>query len=145
MNRCSWTGRAVKHDKPWGHEYVWSGVFKGKEIHIKANHRTSLKFNTHKDELLYVQSGEVFVEYADEGHFSSPNKHPAKSATLKPGGLLNVQAGCPYRLSAIEDSVVFEIGDARFGDTRVLIEDDYGRDCSKAEANKWIFKPAKKS
>ena len=145
MNRCAWIGVSTRHEKPWGHENVWTGVFKGKEIHIKSGHRTSLKFNTNKDELLYVQSGEILVEYADEGHLRSPNKHPSKSKMLKPGGLLNVQAGCPYRLSAVKDSVVFEISDSRFGDTRVIIEDDYGRDCSEAEKKNIIFKPAKKA
>ncbi len=145
MNRCAWIGVSTRHEKPWGHENVWNGVFQGKEIHINSGHRTSLKFNTHKDELLYVQSGEIFVEYADEGHLRSPNKHPSKCKTLKKGGILNIQAGCPYRLSAVADSVVFEISDSRFGDTRVIIQDDYGRDCSEAEKKKIIFKPAKKA
>ena len=79
----------------------------------------------------------------DEGHFDSPNKHPSKIAVLKQGGILNVQAGCPYRLSALADSVVFEISDSSSGDDRVIIEDDYGRDNTEAEANRWIFKPSK--
>ena len=83
------------------------------------------------------------MEFADEGHLTSPHKFPSKNTTLTKGGLLNVQAGCPYRLSALEDSVVFEISDGHFPDDRVILEDDYGRDSSEAEANNWIFNPSK--
>tara|TARA_B100000085_G_C18344713_1_gene431823 strand:+ start:274 stop:711 length:438 start_codon:yes stop_codon:yes gene_type:complete len=145
MNRCAWPGRSHRNDKPWGYEREWTGIFHGKEIHIKSGHRTSLKYNERKDELLYVQSGRVYVEFADEGHLTSPKKHPAKAKELKPGELLNVQSGCPYRLSALEDSVVFEISESRFGGARVIIEDDYGRDCSEAESKNLIFNPAKKA
>tara|TARA_B100001094_G_C18147091_1_gene781420 strand:- start:581 stop:1018 length:438 start_codon:yes stop_codon:yes gene_type:complete len=145
MNRCSWPGKSQRYDKPWGHEHAWTGIFHGKEIHIKSGHRTSLKYNKTKDEVLYVQSGIVHVEYADEGHLTSPSKFPARSKKLKKGELLNVQSGCPYRLSALEDSIVFEISESRFGGGRVVIEDDYGRDCSEAEAKNLIFNPAKKA
>ena len=145
MNRCAWTGRSSTTQKPWGHETSWNGLFHGKEIHITAGNRTSLKFNKIKDEILYVQSGEIFIEFADEGHLHSPIKYPARSETLRKGELLNVQAGCPYRLSAVTDAVVFEISDSRFGDERVVIEDDYGRDCSEAKLQNLIFNPAKKA
>ena len=145
MNRCAWPGRSKQNDKPWGSEREWTGIFHGKEIHIKSGHRTSLKYNNNKDEALYVHSGLVLAEFADEGHLTSPSKHPAKSKRLKKGDVLNVQAGCPYRLSALEDSIVFEISENRFGGGRTIIEDDYGRDCSVAESKNLIFNPAKKA
>ena len=145
MNRCAWPGRSKKTEKPWGHEREWTGIFHGKEIHIQSGHRTSLKYNKLKDELLYVQSGVIYVEYADEGHLKSPVKYPAKAQKLHPGEILNVQSGCPYRLSALEDSVVFEISETRFGSERIILEDDYGRDCSEAKSNNLIFNPAKKA
>ena len=145
MNRCAWPGRSQKIDKPWGFEREWNGIFHGKEIHVSANHRTSLKYNKMKDEVLYVQTGLIHVEYADEGHLDSPATDPSKSHQLKPGELLTVQAGCPYRISALEDSVVFEISEGRWKDDRVIIEDDYGRDCSEAKRKNLIFNPAKKA
>ncbi len=144
MNRCAWPGKSHKRDKPWGYEREWAGIFHGKEIHIKSGHRTSLKYNERKDELLYVQSGCVYVEYADEGHLKSPKKHPAKAQELQPGELLNIQAGCPYRLSALKDSVVFEISESRFGGSRVILEDDHGRDGSEAKATNPPCNPAAK-
>jgi len=142
MNRCAWPGRSTKSEKPWGYEVTWQGIFRGKEIHINKGSRTSLKFNIHKNELLYVQSGKIFVEYADEMHLHSPNKSPARSRELLAGEILNVQAGCPYRLSAIKDSVVFEISDSTHSDGRIIIEDDYGR-ATDNEDQSWIFNPTK--
>ena len=58
MNRAVWFGNSKKTDKPWGHEVEWSGIFFGKQIFINAGCRTSLKFNTHKKEALFITSGE---------------------------------------------------------------------------------------
>jgi len=140
MNRCSWPGTSSKEEKPWGHEISWTGLFHGKEIFIKSGFRTSLKFNVQKNELLYVQSGRVIAEYADEGHFKDSNKCPASARELLPGDILNVQAGCPYRLSALDNSIVFEISD-RGAFRRVIIEDDYGRESKDSSQEKLIFKP----
>ncbi len=125
---------------PWGHEISWTGLFHGKEIFIKQGHRTSLKFNVHKSEILYVQSGEVYAEFADEMHLSDHARCPSRAKTIKPGGILNVQAGCPYRLSALKDSIVFEISSTSSQAQRVVIEDDYGRDTKEAKAKNLIFK-----
>ena len=140
MNRCSWPGTSSKEEKPWGHEISWAGLFHGKEIFIKSGFRTSLKFNVQKNELLYVQSGLVIAEYADEGHFKDSAKCPSSARWLVPGDILNVQAGCPYRLSAKEDSIVFEISDKGSFD-RVIIEDDYGRASDDLTEEKLIFNP----
>jgi len=143
MNRSAWTGTTKKHKKHWGHEIVWTGLFRGKEIFIKSGHRTSLKFNVQKNELLYVQSGEIFAEYADEAHLADSIRCPSKATKLMPGDILNVQAGCPYRLSALSDSIVFEISDNQdraSTPSKVIIEDDYGRDTKEAKRKNIIFK-----
>ena len=46
---------------------------------------------------------------------------------LSPGESLSVQSGCPYRITAVEDSQVIEISEERFNSRTVRIEDDYGR------------------
>ena len=66
MNRCIWTGKSQANKKPWGYEIEWNGIFHGKEIHLKASHRTSLKFHKGKEEVLYIQHGEIEAEIADE-------------------------------------------------------------------------------
>jgi len=41
--------------------------------------------------------------------------------------ILNVQSECPYRLEALEDSQIVELGDW-LDDKPYRIEDDYGRE-----------------
>lgn len=140
MNRSVWFGESKRSEKPWGHEDKWGGIFSGKQIFINADCRTSLKFNSHKSEALYVTSGKVLIEYADEAHFSDPLQNPSKTKVLRAGCVINIQAGCPYRLSALEDSVIFEISTSRIQDTKVILDDDYGRK-PNSKKDKWIFKP----
>ena len=137
MNRCAWNSKSLSsEEKPWGFEICWGGLFNGKEIHLRAGHRTSLKFHPHKNEILYVQHGTILAEFANEKHFQDPIQAPAKLVALRRGDTLNVQAGCAYRLTAQDDSIVFEISDGNTHDP-VRLEDDYGREL--AEGEKYIF------
>ena len=140
MNRNIWFGQSTSDEKPWGHEVKFAGIFHGKHIFMRQNHRTSLKFNKQKNEMLYVVDGEVLIEYSSERHFKDPIQHPAKTRKMSPGEFMNIQAGCPYRLTALSDSTVFEISDSKFGSSRVIIEDDYGRE-TDSEQVEWIFNP----
>ena len=132
MNRCAWASHSTSEEKPWGFEIQWSGLFHGKEIHLRSGHRTSLKFHTDKNEVLYVQHGKILAEIADERHFHNPIQEPARLVTLKKGDVVNVQAGCAYRLTAQDDSIVFEISDGNSGGP-IRLEDDYGREVTKSE------------
>ena len=73
-----------------------------------------------------LRSGLAIVTYGDELSLSDPKGHPIKTEELKPGDSLLVQSGCPYRIAAIEDCEIFEIGN-NLSDKTVMIEDDYGR------------------
>ena len=44
---------------------------------------------------------------------------------------MNVQSMCVYRIHALEESVIIEIGDFQLGNDFVRIEDDYGRETTK--------------
>ena len=138
MNRCIWTGKSTSMEKPWGHEVTWSGIFHGKEIHLRAGHRTSLKFHPQKSEVLYIQHGAISAEIADERHFVDPSLDPARILKLQKGDVLNVQPGCAYRLTAIDDSIVFEISSGYGGDFPVRLEDDYGREVVDGERYTFI-------
>ena len=142
MNRCIWQGKSTANDKPWGYEIEWSGIFHGKEIHLRAGHRTSLKFHPSKEEVLYIQHGLIEAEIADEKHFSDPGNDPSRFVSLGPGEVINVQAGCAYRLTAIDDSVVFEISSGCQSSPPVRLDDDYGRKVD--ESGKYIFMHPKK-
>jgi mannose-6-phosphate isomerase-like protein (cupin superfamily) len=133
---------STSEEKPWGFEIQWGGLFHGKEIHLRSGHRTSLKFHPDKNELLYVQHGEILAEIADERHFHNPNQEPARLVTLKKGDIVNVQAGCAYRLTAQDDSIVFEISDG-YANPPIRLEDDYGRKVIKDK--KYTFVHPKKT
>ena len=123
-----WRSKSSLHQQPWGQEIRWHALSAicGKVLYINEGHRTSFKYNTHKNEVLYLQAGKAEIIYADEPHLKDPVVAPLRTAIIGPGDLLNVQSGCPYRIKAIENCVIVEIGDS--ASTAVIrLEDDYGR------------------
>lgn len=130
--KSSWTSKGAILEKPWGHEVSWSALpsINGKILYMKKGHRNSLKINILKDECLLVLSGVIEAQYGTEMSLEDPVMHPFESKTLVTGDVLNVQSGCPYRLKAVSDSQVVEIGNAApSGRAEIIrIEDDYGRD-----------------
>ncbi len=127
--KCSWVSQARTHPKPWGSEVIWSAhnSVGGKILHILEGLRTSLKYNTLKDECLLVLSGVIEIQYGSEHTLKDPVQYPFEYAVLNPGESLSVQSGCPYRITAVEDSQVIEISEERFNSKTIRIEDDYGR------------------
>jgi mannose-6-phosphate isomerase len=126
--KSAWVSRSYTYDKPWGSETSWSAMqaVDGKLLRIDQGCRNSLKYHHQKDECLYVLSGEVEVQYGTERTLEDPVGYPFIIRLLREGDALNVQSGCPYRLTAIEDSVIIEIG-THGGKSIIRIEDDYGR------------------
>lgn len=126
--KTCWTGRSTKNEKPWGYEVVWAALnnIHGKVLFLNKGHSTSLKYYRQKNEVLLVRRGRVRILWGDES--SVHNKYPSEfnSANLKEGDSFCVQSGCPYRITAVEDSEVFEIGSSST-DTGVMLFDDYGR------------------
>ncbi len=129
--KSAWVSRAKpenKKTKPWGSENIWSGFsgIHGKSLFIRAGCRTSFKYHTLKSEVLMVISGSAKILIGDELSFDDPVAHPFKTEIIGPGDSLLVQSQCPYRITAIEDCEIIEIGD-NYADNPIRIEDDYGR------------------
>jgi len=113
-------------DTHWGNTKTWLSV-KGttvKMINMKANTRTSFKFNKLKDELLICVAGKIKAHYGDQDLLLK-EKGELSVDYLKTGMGLNVQSECPYRLEAIDDAVVIEVSAGQEGIIRLA--DDYGR------------------
>ena len=129
MNKNAWVGRSTVVKTPWGVETRWAALptITGKKLEIVEGRCTSLKFHKHKNEVLFVAAGEVEVVFASERHFKDPIQDPSTYATLKSGELLNVQAGCPYRICATKNSIVYEISDGMGAECPIRLEDEYGR------------------
>ena len=127
--KSCWVSQSRSQAKPWGAEIVWRAhnSVGGKILHIRESERTSLKYNTLKDECLFVLLGLVEVQYGNQQTLEDPVQHPFEHAVLHPGESFSIQSGCPYRITAVEDSQVIEISEERFNSQTIRIEDDYGR------------------
>jgi len=127
MNRSIWSTTSETIEKPWGNERKWStfGSLQGKVLYVSKGNRTSMKLFDHKDEVLYIQKGNVIATVADEEIFSKEISQ-FRNLHLGEGDVLNIQAGCPYRLKAIDDAIVVEISNGRATEC-VRFIDDYDR------------------
>jgi hypothetical protein len=128
--KSSWmTSESDIKERPWGTEVDLPGFggIHGKILFIKEGCRTSLKYHHHKDEALYVKSGKVEFLFGDELTVEDPVDHKFKRKIAFPGQGLKVQSSCPYRITALEDSEIIEIGN-RLQDIPIRLEDDYGRE-----------------
>ena len=121
--------------QPWGHEKSWSGFsgIHGKTLFIKAGMRTSFKYHQIKSEVLFLRSGEAEVSFGTECTLTDPVGYPLEKCIIYEGDTLMVQSGCPYRIKAVIDCEIIEIGD-NMSDRPIRIEDDYGRIESKKKS-----------
>lgn len=125
----AWSVKSTHASTPWGESTTWNAMrgIHGKIIIIREGKRTSLKYHRFKNEVFFVMSGTVRVDFGNSKTMREPEKHPMKSQILKPGDVLNVQSECPYRFTALEECTLIEVGDADDNDP-FRIEDDYGRE-----------------
>ena len=127
--KTAWVKRGTtKKSMPWGFEVTWSGFggIHGKTLYMDANARTSLKYHKLKSEVLYLMKGKAEVTYGSELSLTAAPDHDLKVDILKEGDTLHVQSGCPYRIKAITDCKIIEVGN-NASDSPIRIEDDYGR------------------
>ena len=121
------------YEKPWGNVRQISSPFcmGAKIINLKAEHRTSLKYYENCNQLIIIYEGKVMAEAPDEKEFKDFTSDGRNYFELNPGDCLLIQAGSPYRFSALKDSVLIEVLGGRRssneGDDVVMLEDDYGR------------------
>jgi quercetin dioxygenase-like cupin family protein len=107
-------------EKPWGYELRWAKTdrYVGKIIHVNAGHALSLQYHNLKDETIYLWSGKLLFEiHKDDG--------PATHQML-PGECVHITPGTVHRMTAIEDSDIFEVSTPEIHDV-VRLEDNYGR------------------
>jgi len=116
-------GRADRHkvEKPWGYELRWAITdrYAGKILHVKKGEALSLQYHQLKDEYLYVVSGAVDIEVGDEEGALAARRMDA-------GDTLHIIPGTRHRLTAVEDTDIFEVSTPEIDDV-VRLEDRYGR------------------
>jgi mannose-6-phosphate isomerase len=108
-------------DKPWGHELRWGVTdrYAGKILHIKKGEALSLQYHERKDEFQYVINGAVDMELG--GPDGALIKH-----RMQAGDTLHITPGTRHRLTAVEDTDIFEVSTPELDDV-VRLEDRYGR------------------
>jgi mannose-6-phosphate isomerase-like protein (cupin superfamily) len=112
---------AARIDKPWGYELRWglTDRYAGKVLHINKGEALSLQYHERKDEFQYVVKGVVDME------LGGPDGE-LKTHRLKAGDTLHIIPGTRHRLTAVEDTDIFEVSTPEIDDV-VRLEDRYGR------------------
>jgi mannose-6-phosphate isomerase len=107
-------------EKPWGYELHWAKTdrYVGKIIHVNAGHALSLQYHNLKDETIYLQSGRILFEMQDGEGLSKRE--------LTPGERVHITPKTVHRMTALEDSDIFEVSTPELHDV-VRLEDRYGR------------------
>lgn len=108
-------------DKPWGYELHWAKTdrYVGKVIHVNAGHALSLQYHNVKDETIYLQSGRLLFEIQEGEHLVTRE--------MKPGECVHISPKTVHRMTALEDSDIFEVSTPELNDV-VRLEDRYGRE-----------------
>ena len=111
-------------EKPWGYELWWAVTdrYVGKLIHVNKGHALSLQYHNRKDETIYVHAGKILFEM-QEGEALT-------SRELLPGQAVHVTPPTVHRMTALEDSDIFEVSTPELHDV-VRLEDRYGREDKK--------------
>jgi mannose-6-phosphate isomerase-like protein (cupin superfamily) len=112
---------ASKIDKPWGYELRWgiTDRYAGKVLHVKKGEALSLQYHERKDEFQYVVKGAVDIELG--GPDGALTIHH-----MKAGDTLHIGPGTRHRLTAVEDTDIFEVSTPEIDDV-VRLDDRYGR------------------
>lgn len=111
----------VRVDKPWGYELHWARTdrYVGKLIHVNQGHALSLQYHNRKDETIFLWSGRLTFEIEVNGQLEARD--------MRPGEAVHVTPTTVHRMTAVEDSDIFEVSTPELDDV-VRLEDRYGRE-----------------
>ena len=108
--------------KGWGHE-LWivnKPEYCGKLLFFKKDKRCSWHHHKLKDEVFYLQSGNVMVNYSE-----SDNLEKSEYIVLNPGDNFHVYRGLRHQILALEDSELFEFSTQHFdSDSHRIVKGD---------------------
>ena len=111
-------------EKPWGYELHWAKTdrYVAKLIHVNKGHALSLQYHNLKDETIFLHSGKLLFEIEIDGKLTGRE--------MSPGERVHVTPKTVHRMTAIEDSDIFEVSTPELHDV-VRLEDRYGREDKK--------------
>lgn len=108
-------------EKPWGYELRWAITdrYLGKVLHVNKGEALSLQYHERKDEYQYVIKGVIDMELGGPDGTLATHRMSA-------GDTLHLPPGTRHRLTAVEDTDIFEVSTPEIDDV-VRLEDRYGR------------------
>ena len=109
----------IKHvHKGWGHEkwIVNKPEYCGKLLFLKQGKQTSWHYHKLKDEVMFVQSGKVYIP-----HSEGDSIELCSFVTLDEGEAFHIPVGLRHRIIAVKDSVVFEFSTQHFDSDSIRI------------------------
>jgi mannose-6-phosphate isomerase-like protein (cupin superfamily) len=108
-------------DKPWGYEIRWAMTdrYLGKVLHVNKGEALSLQYHERKDECQYVVAGSVDIEIGGPDGVLTTRR-------MRAGDTLHLTPGTRHRITAIEDTDIFEVSTPEVDDV-VRLSDRYGR------------------
>ena len=112
---------ASRVDKPWGYELIWARTdrYLGKVLHVNKGEALSLQYHERKDEFQYIVAGCIDIEIGGEDGVLTTHR-------MRPGDTLHIEPGTRHRLTAVEDTDIFEVSTPEADDV-VRLSDRYGR------------------
>ena len=115
------SGDVTRVEKPWGYELHWAKTdrYVGKLIHVNAGHALSLQYHNLKDETVYLHSGRLLFEIQEGKEFVKRE--------MRSGERVHIMPKTIHRMTALEDSDIFEVSTPELDDV-VRLEDRYGRE-----------------
>jgi mannose-6-phosphate isomerase-like protein (cupin superfamily) len=108
-------------DKPWGYEIHWAVTerYLGKLLHVNKGEALSLQYHERKDECQYVVAGCVDIEIGGPDGALTTHR-------MRAGDTLHIAPGTRHRITAVEDTDIFEVSTPE-GEDVVRLADRYGR------------------
>jgi quercetin dioxygenase-like cupin family protein len=112
---------AKRIDKPWGYQLLFAATlsYAGGVDVIHAGRSLSLQYHQCRDETLFLHRGRLLVELED----ATGKMHRFE---LVPDQSIHLVPPRKHRVTALEDSIIFEVSTPQLDDV-VRLEDLYGR------------------
>ncbi|HUT16023.1 MAG TPA: SDR family NAD(P)-dependent oxidoreductase [Anaerolineae bacterium] len=112
---------AARTAKPWGYQLMFAVTpsYAGGVDVVRKGHGLSLQYHLYRDETLYLHDGRLLVELEDEAG-------TMRRFEMEPGRSIRFCPMRKHRVTALEDSVVFEVSTPQLEDV-VRLQDRYGR------------------
>ena len=111
--------------KRWGYE-IWivnNEKYCGKKLFIRQGKYCSYHHHKDKDEVLYIESGRIWMNSSDDS-----DENWINAVDMGPGYAFHVTPGCKHQMHAVEDTIILEFSTQHFDEDSYRETTDLVRD-----------------